>query len=88
MNVLTIKVAAAGRWPEILAALGGIPAEVLDGQHHPCPKCGGKDRFRMIDTDAGGAILQLLSQRKKRGWIFCPTVGHGATISGRRQASR
>ncbi len=53
MDVVMIKQAARGRWPEILSALGGIPAEVLDGQHHPCPKCGGKDRFRMIDTDAG-----------------------------------
>ena len=48
-----LKQQAAGRWPEILSALGGCPAEILDGKHHPCPKCGGKDRFRMIDQEAG-----------------------------------
>ena len=48
-----IRQAAKGRWPEILASLGGLPADVLDGSHHPCPRCGGKDRFRMVDADAG-----------------------------------
>jgi hypothetical protein len=48
-----IKQAAADRWPEILARLGGIEPEILDGKHHPCPKCGGTDRFRMIDEGAG-----------------------------------
>ena len=48
-----LKRQAAGHWPEILSAVGGAPAEILDGKHHPCPKCGGTDRFRMIDKDAG-----------------------------------
>jgi phage/plasmid primase-like uncharacterized protein len=56
MDVATIKQAARGRWSEILAALGGIPAEVLDGQHHACPRCGGIDRFRAFDDfqESGG----------------------------------
>ncbi|MFH1269373.1 MAG: primase-helicase zinc-binding domain-containing protein, partial [Planctomycetota bacterium] len=41
-----VKQAAAGRWAEIITALTGIDAEYLDGRHHRCPKCGGKDRFR------------------------------------------
>jgi hypothetical protein len=48
-----VKSAAAGRWPSILTALAGIPADVQDGGHHPCPGCGGTDRFRMIDPEAG-----------------------------------
>jgi putative DNA primase/helicase len=56
MEVEGIKSAAAGKWPEILAALGGLSPEHLDGKHHPCPKCGGRDRFRMIDV-AVGALL-------------------------------
>ena len=54
-DIVALKRAAAGRWSEILARLGGIPAEILDGQHHPCPKCpdGGNDRFRLIDPEAG-----------------------------------
>jgi|GEM_PF-1314164 len=41
-----VKRLAAGREVEILTAVGGIPSEILDGKHHPCPKCGGKDRAR------------------------------------------
>ncbi|RMF86426.1 MAG: DUF3987 domain-containing protein [Planctomycetota bacterium] len=29
---------------------------MLDGKHHPCPRCGGKDRFRLIDPDAGAVL--------------------------------
>ena len=50
-----IKDAARGRWREILTSLGGIDANILDGttREHPCPKCGGTTRFRMIDVDEG-----------------------------------
>ncbi len=51
--VADVKSRVTGQWPNILASVGGIPADVLDGAHHPCPKCGGTDRFRMIDADAG-----------------------------------
>ena len=51
-----VKVAAASRWVEILSTLGGIRPGLLDGRHHPCPKCGGKDRFRMMDRKAGAVI--------------------------------
>ena len=44
-------------------ALGAIPAEALDGQHHPCPKCGGKDRFRMIDGEAGTMYAMVVSAK-------------------------
>ena len=48
-----VRQAAAGRWPEILTNVGGIESDVLDGKHHKCPRCGGKDRFRFIDKKAG-----------------------------------
>ena len=51
-----VKAAAQGREVEILRQVAGIDESFLDGKHHPCPKCGGKDRFRLIDRDAG-AIL-------------------------------
>ena len=51
-----IKVAAHGRELDILEHVAGIPADLLDGKHHPCPACGGTDRFRMIDA-ATGAVL-------------------------------
>ncbi len=51
-----VKQIASGRWIDILADVGGIPREVLDGRHHPCPQCGGRDRFRFID-DSVGAVM-------------------------------
>ena len=36
--------AARGRWLEILND-AGLPLEHLDGRGHPCPRCGGRDRF-------------------------------------------
>jgi hypothetical protein len=53
LNVDSLKSAASGRWPEILNAVAGIDSGILDGKHHPCPKCGGSDRFRLIDEAAG-----------------------------------
>lgn len=69
---------AAGRWPGILAALG-VDAPLLNARkHHPCPWCGGKDRFRFTDKDSSGSFLcgqcgkkspiDLLMQIK--GWDF------------------
>ena len=52
-----IKDAARGRWAEILSAVAGISAEVLDGGHHPCPRCGGTDRFRFTNQDGDGSII-------------------------------
>jgi len=59
-----IKRAAADRWPEILTSIGGIPAELLDGKKHPCPKCGGKDRFRFIDPVAGAVLCNSCFNKK------------------------
>lgn len=57
IDAQTVKQAAAsGRWPEILATIGGIDAGLLDGRNHPCPKCGGDDRFRFIDPEAGAVL--------------------------------
>jgi len=52
-DLLELKRAAAGRWPEILSRLGGVDERVLDGKHHPCPRCHGKDRFRLLDQTVG-----------------------------------
>lgn len=51
-----VRDAAAGRWAEILSHMGGISADFLDGRHHECPKCGGTDRFRLIDAKAGALL--------------------------------
>lgn len=56
IDIETVRSAAATRWPEILSAIGGVDGDILDGKHHPCPKCGGKDRFRAFDDKSGGAF--------------------------------
>ena len=63
-DAATIKRAAAGKWPEILSSLGGISAEILDGKHHPCPKCNGTDRFRMIDEERGALFCNQCFNKK------------------------
>lgn len=79
-----VKAAAAGRWTEILTALGGVDAATLDGKHHPCPKCGGKDRFRLLNADAGAVLCNQCFKTKNgdgfaalgwlRGWGFRETL--------------
>ena len=46
--------AAAGRWPQLLPALG---ITVGAGAHVACPACGGKDRFRFDDREGRGTWL-------------------------------
>ena len=55
-DAATVSAAAEGRQLEILQNVAGIPSGRLDGKHHACPQCGGKDRFRLIDR-ARGAVL-------------------------------
>lgn len=83
IELSTLKQNAQGRWPEILTTLGGVSLDTLDGKHHPCPKCGGKDRFRLLDADVGALFCnQCFSEKNGDGlsalqwlmnWDF-PTV--------------
>lgn len=54
---------ARGQWQSILPQMG-VPSSLLDGRHHPCPKCGGKNRFRFTDHN-------------KDGFYFCNGCGTG-----------
>ena len=52
-----IRAAAQGRWPEIHAALG-IPTHLLNTRkHQPCPRCGGRDRYRYTDYQGTGGYI-------------------------------
>jgi len=53
-----VKQYASGRWAAIVSTLAGVDADLLDSKHHPCPRCGGTDRFRVFDDfeETGGAI--------------------------------
>lgn len=56
VDIDTIRAAAAGRWPEIFSSLAALDGELLDGKHHPCPKCGGEDRFRAVELSVGALL--------------------------------
>lgn len=53
MGYPDIPGAAKGRWKFILTTIG-VESKWLDGNHHPCPICGGHDRFRFQDKDGSG----------------------------------
>ncbi|MBC8357010.1 MAG: hypothetical protein H8E66_33985 [Planctomycetes bacterium] len=92
-----IKQAASGRWSEILSNLAGISADVLDGKHHPCPKCDGDDRFRMIDEDAGALFCNqcfstgngdgIAALGWLTGWDFPTTLREVAAYLGVAEAN-
>lgn len=68
-NIDTVKQAASGRWPEIFAALTSTTFDIFDGRHHACPKCGGKDRFRFLDDEAGACLCnQCFSTKNGDGF--------------------
>lgn len=53
-----LKHAATGQWPGIITRIAAVPSELLTGKHCPCPKHGGKDKFRVFDdfAECGGAV--------------------------------
>lgn len=55
MPHIDIREAARGRWPDILAQLGGLSSQQLTNKHQPCPNCGGEDRYRFDDLDGNGS---------------------------------
>jgi P4 family phage/plasmid primase-like protien len=70
-DIEAIRRAANGRWADVLVALGGISRDRLSGAHGPCPKCGGKDRFRAHkDFPQTGGVLcnQCFSSRNGDGF--------------------
>ena len=56
MTLVPTRDLARGRWGEILPALG-VPMQVLNGKHQPCPRCRGTDRFRYTDREGSGSFI-------------------------------
>jgi len=58
MNIDELKHRATGQWPEIIARVCSISLEAMSGKQQPCPKCGGKDRFKVFkDFDKTGGMI-------------------------------
>ncbi|MCB6182974.1 toprim domain-containing protein [Leeia sp. TBRC 13508] len=51
-----IRAIACGNWKQILTD-AGLHQAYLTGRHTPCPFCGGKDRFRFIDSGKLGTWI-------------------------------
>lgn len=64
-----IKAAARGREVEILERVAGISAELLNGKGHPCPRCGGTDRFSLIDRDAGAVLCRRCFEKNNGDFL-------------------
>ena len=47
-----------GNWERIFSDIAKWDKELMNKKHQPCPRCGGKDRFRVMDdfNDTGGLI--------------------------------
>lgn len=52
----SLREPAKDHWREILAE-ADIDASYLDGKHHPCPGCGGTDRFRFDNLGGYGTFI-------------------------------
>ena len=84
INVDDVKSAARGRWRGVFTAVGGFNDDDLDGRHHPCPKCDGKDRFRFIDEEVGAVLCNqcfaqgngdgLAAIQWRNDWTFGETI--------------
>jgi phage/plasmid primase-like uncharacterized protein len=64
-KTISTKERAHGRWREILPALG-IDGRFLTGKNCPCPMCGGRDRFRLIDSRTKTACRSVTLRCSRR----------------------
>lgn len=74
-----VKAACRGRAVEVLEA-AGIPRDLLDGKHHPCPKCGGTDRFRLIDASVGAVLCNVCFAKQNGDILAAVQWSRGCTF--------
>lgn len=65
INIDELRLRAAGRWENIIKELYSGEID-FSGQHGPCPKCGGTDRFVWF-RDGGGGCHCRLCHREDNG---------------------
>lgn len=85
-----VKQQAAGHWVQILQSVGGLTAQQVDFRiNQPCPKCGGKDRFRAFNdvAETGGVMCnQCHNTRNGDGfatlqWLLGCTFAESARLT-------
>ncbi len=98
VDIDALKAACRGRWPEILTAVGGLAQEFVhfDKCEGPCPRCGGRTRFRGVDESAGALYCShchngetdpksgdgIAAIRWLRGWDFLTAATEVAQYVG------
>lgn len=55
IDVQELKARCGGLWADVISSLCSIDPSILDGDHHPCPKCGGTKRFNLCREGTGAA---------------------------------
>jgi len=68
MDAKEVKARLAGQWATVIATLTNASPSILDGEHHPCPKCGGTKRFNLC--------------RKGTGAAYCNDCPDGPNVAG------
>ncbi len=71
LTIEWVKELAEGREIDILRDVAGIPDEILgqDRREHPCPKCGGNTRCRLLDRDKGAVFCNHCFNEKNGDFI-------------------
>ena len=100
-DVNEVKDLTRGQCIRLLYELGGIDPDLLDGNHHPCPKCqDGTDRFRAYNdvNDTGGTICNVCNPRGSQdiistlrwfcSWDFGETLRNLANKVGAKEKQR
>jgi hypothetical protein len=64
-----IKELASGRELEILEHVAGISGDLLDRKGHPCPICGGDDRFSLINREEGTVFCRNCFSHGNHGYV-------------------
>lgn len=94
LAVNQVNQAAAGRWVEVLTALG-LADSVLTKRNKPCPGCGGRDRFSFVDDGRGAFICRGMDKQggdglallqHVYGWDFPQTLLEVAKVLGMPEA--
>lgn len=74
-----IKAAARGREIEIFEHV--LSPKLCDGDHHPCPMCGGKDRFRFDRVKLFAYCNQCFNSDNRDYWQAVKHFGGAATFT-------
>lgn len=69
LDIEGVRLAARGKWFNHILPAVGFDVDILDGSHGPCPWCGGTNRFRAIDEEAGAVFCnQCFSEENGSGF--------------------